>query len=85
MYLDIKITAFMKHTTFLAYDILNSDTSNNIAKEIAKYMSDTTKAIHQSSKRQKRGFQNESKPSKGKQKISHVYLCKNSVRLIERN
>lgn len=81
--MDIKIIAFMKHTAFLAYDILNNDTSNNINKEIAKYMSDTTKTILRNSRRQTRDIQNES--IKGKQKISHVNLCKNSARLIDRN
>lgn len=71
------------YETFLAYDVLNNDTSNNINNEIAKYMNNTTKAILQKGKRQKRGLQNE--PDKGEQKISYVYLCKNSVRLIERN
>lgn len=58
---------------FLAYNVLNNDTWNNINNEIAKYMNDTTKTILQRSKRQKRGFQNE--PSRGEQKLSHVYIC----------
>lgn len=63
----------MKHSTFLAYDVLNNNTSNNINNEIAKYMNDTTKAILRESKRQKRGLQNE--PRKGKNKISSMYIC----------
>ncbi|XP_012532717.1 uncharacterized protein LOC105834630 [Monomorium pharaonis] len=45
------------------YDVLNSETLNNINNEIVKYMNDTTETILQESKRRKRGLQNE--PHKG--------------------
>ena len=70
----------MKNSAFLAYNILNSDTRNNINNEIAKYMNDTTKEL-QRNKRQKKSLENE--PSKGEQKIFH--LCKNLLKLIEKN
>lgn len=70
----------MKNSAFLAYNILNSDTKNNINNEIAKYMNDTTKEL-QRNKRQKKSLENER--SKGEQKI--FYLCKNLLKLIEKN
>ncbi|XP_077278366.1 uncharacterized protein LOC143906276 isoform X2 [Temnothorax americanus] len=42
-----------------AYDVLNNDTLNNNNNEIAKYMNDTTEAIRQKIKRQKRDLPNE--------------------------
>lgn len=63
----------MKHSAFLAYDVLNSDTSNNINNEIAKYMNDTTEAIFRDSKREKRGLQNE--PHKGKKNMFSIHTC----------
>ncbi|XP_024888654.1 uncharacterized protein LOC112465371 isoform X2 [Temnothorax curvispinosus] len=54
----IKITVLISET-FLAYDPLNNDTLNNINNEIAKYMNDTTEAIRQKIKRQKRDLPNE--------------------------
>lgn len=76
------LSKFMKHSAFLAYDILNDDTSSNINDEIARYMNDT-KAILRGSEREKRSPQNE--PGKGELRVLHVHLCKNLVRLIERN
>ncbi|KAL0105374.1 hypothetical protein PUN28_016792 [Cardiocondyla obscurior] len=42
-----------------AHGVLNSETSNNINNEIAKYMSDTKEVLRKST-RQKRSSQNES-------------------------
>lgn len=57
----------MKHSAFLAYEVLNTDSLNDINNAINKYMGNMTKTILQSNKRQKRSFQNDLQSNKGKE------------------
>lgn len=57
----------MKHSAFLAYEVLNTDSSNDINNAINKYMENVTKTIFQSNKRQKRSLSNDLQSNKGKE------------------
>lgn len=57
----------MKHSAFLAYEVLNTDSSNDINNAINKYMENVTKIIFQSKKRQKRSLPNDLQSNKGKE------------------
>lgn len=75
--LNVKITILI-YETFLAHDPLNNDTWNNIDNQIATYMNNIydppTYMIFPTSKRKKRGLENE--PIRGEPKISHIFVQK---------
>ncbi|GAB1868163.1 hypothetical protein CAJAP_09242 [Camponotus japonicus] len=50
-----------------AYEVLNTDSSNDINNAINKYMENVTKTIFQSNKRQKRSLPNDLQSNKGKE------------------
>ncbi|CAL1685475.1 unnamed protein product [Lasius platythorax] len=66
-------TEYFKNFTN-AYEVLNTDSSNNINNAINQYMENATKTILQRIKRQKRSLQNDLQSSKGKREILAILV-----------